>query len=179
MIRTARLVLVPATAGSLRAAIEGRGALAEALGVEVPDSWPHEFLDEEGLRFFLAVVEAAPDSADDWIYFVVHVPETGPRMLIGTAGFKGPPSSDGTVEIGYGLVRDRQRQGLGTEVVEGLLERAWTDRSVTRVIAETQPELGASIALLRKCGFQRQGEGAEPGSLRFERLRDVDSSRRA
>jgi [ribosomal protein S5]-alanine N-acetyltransferase len=73
--------------------------------------------------------------------------------------------------VGYGIVRDHQRQGYASETVRGLLERAFADPTVQRVIAETFPELTPSIGVLRKCGFRFIGDGAEPGVIRFELTR--------
>jgi RimJ/RimL family protein N-acetyltransferase len=39
---------------------------------------------------------------------------------------------------------------------------------VTRVTAETYPELVGSIGVLRRCGFRFIGEGSEPGVIRYE-----------
>jgi ribosomal-protein-alanine N-acetyltransferase len=96
--------------------------------------------------------------------------ETG-RTLIGSAGYKGPPSADGMVEVGYGIVRDHQRQGYASEAVRGLVAHAFALPTVRRVIAETLPELIPSIGVLRKCGFRFIGNGSEPGVIRFELTR--------
>ena len=90
------------------------------------------------------------------------------RTLIGSAGYKGPPSPDGTVEVGYGIMRDHQRQGYASETVRGLLEHAFAVPAVHRVIAETLPKLSPSIGVLHKCGFRLIGDGSEPGVIRFE-----------
>ena len=91
--------------------------------------------------------------------------------LVGTAGYKGPPDPEGTVEVGYGVVRDQQRRGYASETVRGLLANAFARPAVRRVIAETYPELVASIGVLRKCGFRHIGGGSEPGVIRYELTR--------
>jgi RimJ/RimL family protein N-acetyltransferase len=164
VLYTERLELVPATPDSLRAAIGGD--LGAALGAVVPPTWPHEYLDDGPLEFTLARLTEAPQEAGWWLYFVVL---REPRTLIGTSGFKGPPA-EGTVEVGYGIVSDRRRQGFASEVVRGLLAHAFAQPGVTRVIAETFPELIPSIGVLRKCGFRPTEGGSEPGVIRFERL---------
>jgi RimJ/RimL family protein N-acetyltransferase len=98
------------------------------------------------------------------------------RTLIGSAGYKGPPSPDGSVEVGYGIVRDHQRKGYASEAVRGLLTHAFAVPAVQRIIAETFPELTGSIGVLRKCGFRPLGAGSEPGVIRFE-LRRADHVR--
>lgn len=175
MIRTERLELIPATPGTVRAALEGPEALGAGLSAFVPPTWPPEFLDEDALRWALRKLEAAPEQAEWWFYFVLLPDEEGRRMLIGSAGYKGPPADDGTVEVGYGIVSDRRRRGYAAEAVRGLLARAFGCPEVRRVIAETFPDLVGSLGVLRACGFRPTSESedaSEPGALRFERMRD-------
>jgi len=167
VIVTERLRLVPATPALVRAALEGREALAAALGTAVPETWPHQYLDRPALEYTLERVAGPPARAGWWFHFVVLVRgEAGP-ILIGTAGYKGPVAADGSVEVGYGIVCDHQRRGYASEAVRGLLEQAFAVPEVRRVIAETLPELTPSIGVLRKCGFRPAEGGSEPGVIRF------------
>ncbi len=167
-IETERLEMVPATAALILAALRGDRDLGEALRAAVPPTWPPEYLDRDALEYTLARLAEEPRHAQWLMYFVV-LRDGGPgRALIGSGGFKGPPSGDGTVEIGYGIVRDRRRQGFASEAVRGLLRRAFALSAVQRVIGETLPELAPSIGVMRKCGFRPIGGGSEPGVIRFE-----------
>jgi RimJ/RimL family protein N-acetyltransferase len=170
MIPTARLQLIPATSDLVSAALDGPASLAAALQARVPPSWPPEFLDSPALEFTRARLTEAPQDGGWWLYFIVLPAAAGEPVLIGTAGYKGPPA-EGTVEIGYGIVTDHQRRGYASEAVRGLVARAFRMPEVRRVIAETLPELTPSIAVLRKCGFELTGEGSEPGVIRFELTR--------
>jgi ribosomal-protein-alanine N-acetyltransferase len=168
MITTERLELVPPTLDTLRAAIESPAALAEALDAAVPATWPPEFLDRPALEFTLARFFAHPDESDWWMFFVLlRAREGGRRTLIGSGGYKGPPGKDGAVEIGYGIVADRRRQGYASEAALGLVGRAFADPRVTHVLAHTLPDLVGSIGVLRRCGFRPDGDGEEPGTIRF------------
>lgn len=168
MIRTERLELVPATPALTRAALHGPRALAAGLGAAVPATWPPEYLDPASLEFTLERLAAGADQAGWWLHFVVLRDAGGGRTLVGSAGYKGPPSDDGTVEVGYGIVSDHRRRGYASEVVRGLVAHAFTLPAVKRVIAETLAGLAPSIGVLRKCGFRPVGEGSEPGVIRFE-----------
>ena len=172
LIHTERLALVPATTALTQAALDGSDALATALGAAVPATWPPRFLDEPALQFMLARLGAGLEQAGWWLYFIL-LPggETGPT-LIGSAGYKGPPSAEGTVEVGYGIVSDYQRRGYASEATRGLVARAFALPAVRRVIAETLPELTPSIGVLGKCGFRFIGDGSEPGVIRFELTRE-------
>lgn len=172
MIVTERLEIVPATPALTKAALEGPRALGAGLAASVPPTWPPDYLDEPALRFTLDRLEEAPEHAHWWMHFVLRKRGGGDRTLIGSAGYKGPPS-DGTVEVGYGIVSDHRRNGYASETVHALVARAFTVPEVRRVIAETLPELLPSIGVLHKCGFRLIGPGSEPGVIRFERTRDA------
>jgi RimJ/RimL family protein N-acetyltransferase len=171
VIVTERLEIVPATFDTTRAALDGSRALGAALGADVPASWPPEYFDEPALRFTIDRLSEGPGQAGWWLHFVLAREADDRRVLIGSAGFKGPPSADGTVEVGYAIVADRQRRGYGSETTRGLVEHAFAVPAVRRVISETLPDLAASIGVLRKCGFRLVGEGSEPGVIRFELIR--------
>lgn len=171
MIRTERLELLPATEDLLSAALQSPTALSAALNARVPPTWPPEFLDAPALQFTLDRLAGAPDERGWWMYFILLPHDTGERTLIGSAGYKGPPTEDGTVEVGYGIVSDHQRRGYASEAVRGMVKRAFDLPWIRRVIAETYPELTPSIGVLRKCGFSRVGGGSEPGVICFELTR--------
>ena len=171
MIRTERLELVPATPELIRAALTDLGALGTRLRAAVPTTWPPEYLDSHSLDYTLDRLAEGPEQAGWWLYFVVLEGDEGRRALVGSAGYKGPPLPDGTVEVGYGIVIDQRRRGYASEATRGLLARAFGRPEVTRAIAETLPELTPSIGVLHKCGFRLIGEGSEPGVIRFELTR--------
>lgn len=153
------------------AALEGNEALGASLSASVPTTWPPEYLDSASLEFVLRrMVEGEPLSVW-WLYFAILRHAPGGRTLIGSVGYKGPPTDDGMVEVGYGIVRDQHRLGYASEALRGLLARAFAAPGVTRVTAETYPELVGSIGVLRKCGFRLIGEGSEPGVIRYELTR--------
>ena len=166
-IVTPRLELVPATPELTRAALDGPRALGAGLRASVPSTWPPEYLDRPSLEFTLDRLAESPAQAGWWLHFVV-LTGAARRTLVGSAGYKGPPAADGTVEVGYGIVSDQRRRGYASEVVRGLVAHAFALPQVARVIAETLPELAPSIGVLRKCGFRLTGAGSEPGVIRFE-----------
>ena len=168
VIVTERLELIPATRDMIRAALLGEHALSSSLGASVPPTWPPMYLDSASLEFALDRFEEGPAQTGWWLYFVILSRGESGRALIGSVGYKGPPSADGTVEVGYGIVSDQHRRGYASEAVRGLLARAFSVPTVQRVVAETLPELDASIGVLRKCGFTLTGDGSEPGVIRFE-----------
>ena len=174
-IETSRLLLVPATPAALRAELVGREALAEVLGVEVPESWPPELYDADAVRWTLAALEEGR-GADGWsFYYVIERPTPGaPARLCGGGGFVGIPDATGTVEVGYSIVPERRRRGYAREMVEACVAWAFAHPEVSRVIAHTLPHLITSIRVLESTGFAFVGPHAAAGeadAIRYERRR--------
>lgn len=172
-IETSRLLLVPATLASLQAELRGPTELASVIRMEVSEEWPPELYDPDPIEFTIKRLEAAPQEALWWLYYFVRKATEGhAEGVIGCGGYKGPPTGDGTVEIGYSVVPQHRRAGYATEAAQGLIRHAFRHAAVQRVIAETLPGLVASIGVLEKCGFHCVGDGAEPGVIRYEFLRE-------
>jgi len=164
---TKRLRLIPATTDLIRADLAGPAALGAALGFETPDTWPPQYYDTSDMQRTLAQLERDPDSADWTMHYIVA---TDGRVA-GIVGYKGKPGPEGTVEIGYSVLRQYQRNGIAAEATAALVERAFRSPEVHGVIAETLPQLLPSIRVLEKNGFRLIGEGSEPGVIRFELTR--------
>ena len=176
MIVTERLDLVPATLTTVRAALVGASPLGANLRATMPVSWPPMYLDAPALEFTVARLQEHPEEAEWWLHFVLLRHDDGTRLVVGTAGFTGPPSADGTVEVGYSIVEEHHRRGYATEAVRGMVRHAFAIPVVSRVIAETLPELEPSIGVLRKSSFRLTGVGSGPGIIRFELTRETFES---
>jgi RimJ/RimL family protein N-acetyltransferase len=177
-IQTPRLSLIPASIATLSAELEGRHALARALSVDVPPSWPPELYDEAAVRWSLNALETRFLTPDWGLYYVAEVPESANarHRLAGVVGFKGPPDTGGTVEIGYGILPERRRMGFAREAVDGMIGWAFGRESVTRVIAHTLTELTPSIRVLESAGFTFVGPGedeSEPDAIQYELRRET------
>lgn len=87
-----RLELVPATIDLCRAETLGREALARALAVRVPDSWPPPVFEPDDVERIRLRLERDP-SAQAWtLHYIVLRTEPvpgGPRDLLGVAGVRG------------------------------------------------------------------------------------------
>lgn len=167
-IATPRLHLLPGSVAALHAELEGAAALAAALQVDVPSSWPPPLFDADWIQYVLRCLSENEAGAGAWYvwYFVLRIDGAG-RRLIGAGGYKGPPV-DGSAEIGYSILPEYQRQGFASEAARGLVAHAFSQPDVALVNAETLPGLDGSIGVLRKCGFDFIGEGSEPGILRYQ-----------
>jgi RimJ/RimL family protein N-acetyltransferase len=174
-LQTPRLRLVAATPALLRAEGDGRALLGSLLNARVPAGWPPELYDDDARLWTLNAVESRPETAGWWMYYVVL--DGGDPELAGVCGYKGPPGTDGTVEVGYGILPPHRRRGYAVEATAALIGRAFADPSVTRVIAETLPDLVPSIGVMEKLGFTLEGDGSEPGVIRFTLPRERWTSR--
>lgn len=177
MITTERLRLIPCTLTSLEAELASPARLADVLGIEVSQEWPPELYDRDPILFTIDRLHAAPHEAGWWLYYIARIGTNREAdVAIGCGGYKGPPSADGTVEIGYSIVPAARRQGYACEAVVGLVQHAFAVPAVRRVIAETLPDLTPSIGVLEKCGFRFIGDGSEEGVIRYELTRAEHAS---
>ena len=88
------------------------------------------------------------------------------RQPVGDLCFKGAPQK-GTVELGYGIDKAYEGQGLTTEAVGAMLDWAFAKDNVYAVEAETaQNQLDDGIHVLRH--FHRYGSG-QPDGKHFHR----------
>ena len=117
----------------------------------------------------------ASTSPDPWVHgFSMRHRETD--TVVGSCGFKGPPNTDGMVEIAYSVNPDHQGKGYATEAAEALVTFAFNNDQVRVVRAHTLPEPNASTRVLTKCGFSYLGEVIEPEDglvWRWEKYREA------
>jgi len=97
------------------------------------------------------------------------ITRTGVDEVIGTAAFAGWDREHRRAEIGFALRRDRWGQGLMTEVLPALLRFGFEVLGLHRIEADVDPRNAASIRLLERFGFKREG------CLRERYLNDGDA----
>lgn len=170
-LTTTRLQLVPATLELCRAELDGRNEVARVLHARIPPSWPPPVFEPDDLDRLRRSLEAEPETGGWTLHYVLVKEKLGRRVLVGVAGYVGPPSAEGAVEIGYAIAEEHQRRGYATEAVEALVVNAFDDARVDLVAATTYATLTPSIGVLTKAGFSQVGTDAETGLVRFERRR--------
>jgi ribosomal-protein-alanine N-acetyltransferase len=160
---------VAGTPDLIRAEMDDRERFADLLDARVPDGWPPEEVGEATLEFMAQWLEEGPEQAGWWCWYFLLRPEAaGERVLIGNGGFKGRPSRQGTVEIGYSIDPSFRNSGYATEAVKALVGWAFRQPHVERVIAETEPGNEPSRRVLEKAGFVQGGRASQKGLIRFE-----------
>lgn len=161
-MNTDRLELRLGTADAYRVAIDDRESLARVLGVNVPDAWPVEHYDDGVREWCLKALDADPTTP--WVLRYVILRES--NTLVGTCGaFRPEPD---TVVIGYSILPDYRRRGYASEAAQGLIDFAFAQDGVERVVADTYPELTPSIGVMEKCGLTFIGNGEEERTVRYE-----------
>jgi RimJ/RimL family protein N-acetyltransferase len=84
------------------------------------------------------------------------------QLIVGTIGFKSPPDSNGSVEIGYGIVLSQQGHGFATQAVDLLVKEAFSKAEIQTIVAYTVPINSASGRVLEKNQFVRNGSKIDP-----------------
>ncbi|MFN7039214.1 MAG: GNAT family N-acetyltransferase [Alphaproteobacteria bacterium] len=72
--------------------------------------------------------------------------------FLGRAGFS--VMDNGEVEVGYGFLREYWGKGYATESLNALLNWAFSNLTVPRIIAFTNSNNIVSIKILKKCGME-------------------------
>jgi len=156
MIETPHLRIIPCDDTLYDAIRMGNNILARVMGVNVPKKWT-EFRDT-----FTPSYErwkAHPPLREWWVYLIVHKPD---NQLIGSCGYKGEPDSSGMVEIGYEIMSSHRLKGLGKETAQGLVDHAFRQSGVHKIIAHTLAEENASAHILEKIGFVQTEDVSDP-----------------
>ncbi|HLW18106.1 MAG TPA: GNAT family N-acetyltransferase [Actinomycetota bacterium] len=150
------------TRAFIQAVLDSRRTEAEnLLGVVLPIDWP----DEGDLRHLQRWHKdmAEENRVAPWRARAITLREGG--LMIGHAGFHGPPDDTGTIEIGYAIFPPFRGNGYATEAARRLLEMA-KEIGATTFRASVSPSNAPSLAVVRKLGLVKTGE----------RMDDVDGS---
>jgi RimJ/RimL family protein N-acetyltransferase len=78
-------------------------------------------------------------------------------VAVGGIGFHGPPS-DGTVEVGYGVVPSVRGRGVATGALRQVLDLVRSFDGVTRVLGRTEEDNVASQKVMLAVGMQLVGQ---------------------
>lgn len=143
LIETERLRVYPATRGQMEAAIAAE--------------------EDEGLRAaYQEMLEGCLQHPEQWVWYAMWNIEQKDGTHVGDLCFKGL-STDGAVEIGYGILDAFQGRGYATEAVRAAIDWALSQPGVRVVEAEAEAGNAASLRVLEKCGFVPTGVIGEEG----------------
>ncbi|AUH39650.1 GNAT family N-acetyltransferase [Streptomyces sp. CMB-StM0423] len=150
-----RVRFVELSGGAMSALVDGDLSEASRMtGVSLT-----EYFVTDGARwlwqFRLDQMVTDPDHAR-WMVRQAVVGDKG--LVVGHAGFHGPPDEVGMVEIGYSVAPDFRRQGYARSTLIELLRRAAAEPAVATVRATISPDNVASLATISGFGFVEVGE---------------------
>jgi len=164
MIETSRLKIIPCDDTIFDALKMGNNILSVVLGANVPKKWTEV---RDTFPYAAQRWKEHPPLHNWWLYLIIYKPM---NMLIGSCGFKGEPNEAGEVEIGYEIRQEQRGMGLGAELAEALVDFAFLDSRVQKIIATTLPAENPSTAILGKLAFQRveDSEATDESLWRWE-----------
>lgn len=156
-IQTPRLFLHCCTTRIIEAFFNGEEQLGTLLGVAIPPNWTAH--GDVAFRYTYDRITKG-NAKIQWLTYLPVLKKT--KTLVGCCGFKGSPKN-GMVEIGYEVAPDFRGWGLGTEIAQALIDRAFESPEVNLVQAHTLAAINPSTAILEKCGLSKIGEIDDPG----------------
>lgn len=168
--QTPHLQILAASRALLTAELQKPQYFPVLLGAALPADWNSAQVARPDLEQSLEDLTAGGRDAAGWHgwYALRKADDTAPRTLVGAAGFRGRPDATGTAEITFTIATDWRGQGLGTELVAGLVQQAADTGLVSRLVAHAAADNMAAQQVLLRNGFV-QAEPAADGLLRFER----------
>jgi RimJ/RimL family protein N-acetyltransferase len=127
--------------------------IAGSAGPDLP--WERGFPMAPVLGLARIVVAASEPPGPFFAYVIVRRAD---GLAIGDAGFHGPPTESGEVEIGYALVPAARGAGYAQEAVALLIAWAWRQPGVRLITARVEPDNAASKRVLQRLGFEWGGD---------------------
>lgn len=150
-LSTPRLKLVALDLENLYHYVNHYGQVQENLGVIIHQ----EVLDWETQYAFREAHYKALNDPENILWYtsweMVFIEE---NRIIGGICFKGPPNSNGEVEIGYGTDEPYWNKGLTSEALNALLDWAMKEEQLKAFLASTEYDNIPSQNLLKKFGFK-------------------------
>ena len=173
-ILTPRLALIAIIHEAIRAEQEGGHRLGEVIHCLVPAEWPPPHWEPHVFDFMLSQFERHPDQLG-WPRYIALIHSDGSRTLIGFVGAYSKTDPPVESEIGYTLLPSFGGHGYATEAAKALIDFLSQDPRIMSIYSDTLPNLTSSIRVLERCGLTFDGNGEEPGTIRYRlRLRTAE-----
>jgi RimJ/RimL family protein N-acetyltransferase len=117
-------------------------------------SWD-SFEELEARAFIQETGSAQPGVPGEWLQFAVEAKET--EELVGDCAMQVDGQEPYRAEIGFTLARKHQGKGFASEAVSRLLDYAFEDLGLHRVVAIADCRNKPSWRLLQRVGLRREG----------------------
>ncbi len=117
-------------------------------------SWD-SFDEREARAFIREMGSAQPGVPGEWFQFAVESKESG--NLVGDCALQVDGQEPYRAEIGFTLAREHQGRGFASEAVSRLLDFAFEELGLHRIVAIADCRNKPSWALLERIGMRREG----------------------
>lgn len=107
------------------------------------------------LPYRIPRVKLNPEFAEIAIVLAI---EKASNEIIGSAGFHDFPNEDGMIEIGFGIVPQKQNQGFGKELLHGMWGYIVKRPDVKTLRYTVSPTNDPSMHIIKSLGFELVGE---------------------
>jgi|SRR5215469_7832693 len=165
-ILTPRLTLIAITHEAINTEQTCIHRLGEVIQCSVPNDWPPPHWEPHVFDFMLSQFERHPDQFG-WPRYIALRNSNGSRTLIGSVGAYSKTDPPLECEIGYSILPSFEGHGYVTEAAKALIDYLRKDDRITIIYADTLPGLTGSIKVLERCGLTLDGNGDEPGTIRY------------
>lgn len=148
-IETERLVLMPMTYSFVSKVMDNDASAFEEMGVRPAGGWPNNDIIEilPKIKEKLSL-QPQPNGFGAWLFI-----EKSGNSIIGDGGFKDAPDGEGKIDIGYGTIESKRRQGYTYEAVTALIKWGFSRDNVKVITANCLKSNAASNGLLQKLGM--------------------------
>lgn len=134
-----------------------RGDLAAANAVS-PIPLPDHFIGAEWQPLWERRNQQVREDPENAAWITGAIVDEHRDLVVGRAGYHGPPDDAGMVEIGYAVEPEYRRKGYARAALESLLRRAAREPEVRTVRVSIGPGNLASYGLASQYGFVEVGE---------------------
>ena len=111
------------------------------------------------MRHRIPRVNADPSFAEIGLFIAV---EKASGEIVGSSGFHDFPDANGMIEIGYGIVPQKQNQGFGKELLLGSWNWISSFPGVKTLRYTVAPDNAPSIHVIQSLSFDFKGEQIDP-----------------
>ncbi|MED1782238.1 GNAT family N-acetyltransferase [Brevibacillus fortis] len=149
-IQTQRLLLIPFTHKIATNVLQENYEELMGMGLTLGKGWPDADTMETIPKIIIALELAGkPTGFESWMIIT-----TDGMEIIGDAGFKGGPNTEGEVDIGYGIIEAERKKGYAYEAAAGLTNWALSQPKVKKITAKCLLDNIDSAKILVKMGFE-------------------------
>lgn len=107
------------------------------------------------LSFRIPRVKKDPDFAEIGLILAV---DKSRSEIVGSAGFHDFPNQEGMIEVGFGIVPERQNIGFGKELLFGMWDWICKKPEVKILRYTVSPTNAPSMHIIKNLGFSEVGE---------------------